>query len=271
MPSKATRLKERHGETTTLLCPTVMVLHCKVNKGKPKQETPSAVSRDKKLAEVRMHINLLRSALLDLALSMNAEPLPFDETAWPNVDDPGLHVLAMKRLKYLAEIVHAIGFAVQHITDLDMKPATAYARHCVLKFGGKPAKGWSKPLGRAGTAPAKEALLELVRAARAQATKQGVTPTDAIAKALYRWFCWDCGTDVGAGELIKDLQVDIYSGDFEEQLQSALVVGDAEHDDAEEVILRVWKELGAPLAVLKNFFSYKDQRLKRNESKKQEC
>ena len=269
-PCRATRLKERHRENTTLHQPTFVVPHWNVNKGKPKEKTPTAVSRDKKLAEVRTKINLLRSALLDLAWSMNGHHYPLDETAWPNVNDPDLHVLAMKRLKYLAEIVHVIGFAVDHITELDMKPATAYARHCVLKFGGKPAKGWSKPLGRAGTAPAKDALLERVRAAAEQATMKGASPAEAIAEALIRWFRWDCGTDVGAGELIRDLKVDIYSNNFKKTLNNALVsVDNTARIDPEDVILKVWKALGASPAFLKNFFSYKDQQLKRSKSKKQ--
>ena len=258
---RAAHLEERDCETTTLHCATFVVLHCKVNKGQPKQKTPTAASRAKKLAAVRMQINLLRSALLDLALSMNARVYPLDETAWPKVDDPDAHVMAMKRLRHLAEIVHAIGFAVDHITELDMKPATAYARHCVLKFGGKPAKGWSKPLGRTGTAPAKDRLLKLVEAAAAQATMKGASPVEAITDALFRWFHRECGTDVGAGELIRDLKCNIYSSNFETTLKGALAfTGNAALIDPEDVILKVWKALGARPAVLKNFFSYIDHR-----------
>lgn len=220
---------------------------------------PVVAARAAQLREVQTQVNLLRGALHELAVTMSASMLPFHRDAWPGGDDPEIHVTVMKRLIDLAEIVHGVGVAAEHLGDVDTRACARQARRVALRYG-RGGEGRFGPSGHRGAAEAKDFLLELIQRTLDDPA-HAADLQDAFAEALVSWFFLQPQGGGGPFELTIGLKWSRIRSVLKATLVAAL--GDAspaDLRDPEKVIKTVWRALGASSDVVRNFFSYRDHR-----------
>ncbi len=225
-----------------------------------------------KLAEVNQHVNELRAALFELADEMNAKLISGngayreDASPWPYAEDTDDYVLAMKRVRDLARIAYAFGTWVRKVNRADVREFAFHTRIIRVSLGDSAADANYPPAGKRRSAEAKDRLVKDAKSAVSRGDTNA-KKREELLEMFVRWFWVNGYSSAETRALTNELELKPYLPNFRSVLQRAIDQIDASNlKRPEKVIETVWAQLGASPNMVRNLFSYKNKRAKRQTS-----